>query len=360
MSLYSKKILFGVIFLACYSFLSCGNSNSKQSAEKVDGVAQNNQIDQNDSVNKGENEQIGENRVEEAKLDPQKTDQLIDKLLNDAKNFVKNREYEKAVTAYQLAANLGNNKAKYELANLYMGTGVDEYLAKARELYEAASSEVLDANLALGHIYRDGIGVQKDIQKAVEYYKKADQTAPETKYLLGLIHHPKTGRLPDAEQAIKYLKEAGDGGLGIAYRMAADVCLYSEKYPETIEFYEKAVALGDVKSMNALATYYYFPEEDYIKQVSNVIDLDNTPELAEFKKITHDLYTKTAWKHDPKRGLELETAAAEAGDIPSMNALSQWYASGAYGVAVDNEKAQYWKQQYDEHVAQRNAQNTKK
>jgi TPR repeat protein len=87
-------------------------------------------------------------------------------------------EFEKAVAAYQLAADRGDITSQYLLGKSYeMGSGITQDYALAAKWYtksaERGDHVASDGMVGLGSLYERGLGVEKDAAKAVALYQQA-------------------------------------------------------------------------------------------------------------------------------------------------------------------------------------------
>src|SRR5690242_14799142 len=84
-------------------------------------------------------------------------------------------DYEKAITYYKRSAELGYDKAQYQLGLLYVrGTGVEEDLLTAAMWFDKAAVQAHpDALYELGYMLQRGSGVPTNLLKAHACYKKS-------------------------------------------------------------------------------------------------------------------------------------------------------------------------------------------
>lgn len=101
--------------------------------------------------------------------------QLADYIFKEAFEYHKRENYQKALTLYKKAADLGSLAAVIGLGWMYdMGQGVEQNYEKAVALYRRAAAQGNDvAQNNLGAKYENGQGVAKNYEKAVEFYRKA-------------------------------------------------------------------------------------------------------------------------------------------------------------------------------------------
>lgn len=121
----------------------------------------------------------------------------------------------------------------YQLGRKYSkGLGVKKDFKKAFTYYEKAANQGLaEAQSALGYMYSHGKGVHPNNTLALQWYKKAaDQGLAKAQFNLGLMYQKGKGVLPDENIAYKWLKKAADQG----HRKAQD----------NIEFFHKSSNLS--------------------------------------------------------------------------------------------------------------------
>ena len=85
--------------------------------------------------------------------------------------------------------------------------------AELKELLRDAQVGKSDAQIKLGHAYRDGDGVKPNIEKAIELYTLASKE-PEGLYALGLLYCNGNGGVQDFAKSKTFLEKAS--GLGFA------------------------------------------------------------------------------------------------------------------------------------------------
>lgn len=220
-------------------------------------------------------------------------------------------DYAKAAQWYEKAIELKNEDALNELADLYFDgklTGAPDYL-KAIEYYELSAAENNSSSMTqLGNIYFQGYGVEKDILKAEQYFIKASWygNSNATLYLAMRYEEGDFNGVPDYAKAVDwYEKSAFEGNLTAAEKLARlylsganaqdgtvlvapdyhqalimldrawtlgtqdewliswlgyFYCGHSDirpaDYSKAVEFYNKAVEMGDSYSMEMLGDLY--------------------------------------------------------------------------------------------------------
>ena len=110
----------------------------------------------------------------------------------------------------------------------------------------------------LGYFYQNGIGTTADIEKAIHYYQKSYEMGDiSSGYNISIIHI-KNG---ETEKAIEYLTSGLENGHISSIKLLANMYLNGGGVHKNIEIatnlLQKAIELGDVKSIDTLAKVYY-------------------------------------------------------------------------------------------------------
>lgn len=152
------------------------------------------------------------------------------------------KDVNKALENYKMAAALGDETAMNQIGIIYMGN--DEFEANPEQSFywfNEASKKGSDVGMFnLGCCYRDGFGIEVDIEKAAEWFKKSAELGWVAAMCeLGKYYH---GTLIDFNKAkMWYLKAAELGNaeaqncLGVLY---ADI---DNDYKEAVKWYQKAM-----------------------------------------------------------------------------------------------------------------------
>lgn len=106
-----------------------------------------------------------------------------DEYLNNAKKYMKEKNYNKALINYEKACNKGSFKGCYDLGNIYSkGKIVEKNLEKAEIFYKNAAeysekycktNSNSEACIMAAKLYEAGSGVTKDLNIADSFYTKA-------------------------------------------------------------------------------------------------------------------------------------------------------------------------------------------
>jgi uncharacterized protein len=148
-------------------------------------------------------------------------------LYERGKVLVEQKEYKKALKAFELASKAGN----------------------------------LDALTALGVMHIGGIGVEQDNTKGYEYIKTAaDQSDPKAQYTLGALYYLGAGVTKDLNKAFYWLNLASEQGyldakynLGVMYEFGEGI---EQSYVVAYENYIFAARKGNLESQIKVAEMY--------------------------------------------------------------------------------------------------------
>ena len=148
-------------------------------------------------------------------------------LYDRGKELVEQKEYQKALKAFELAAKSGN----------------------------------LDALTALGVMYIGGIGVEQNNLKGYDYIKKAaDKSDPKAQYTLGALYYLGAGVEKDYKKAFNWLNLASEQNyidakynLGVMYEFGEGV---EKSYKKAYEYYLFAARRDNLESQIKVAEMY--------------------------------------------------------------------------------------------------------
>ena len=148
-------------------------------------------------------------------------------LYDRGKELVEQKEYQKALKAFELAAKSGN----------------------------------LDALTALGVMYIGGIGVEQNNLKGYDYIKKAaDKSDPKAQYTLGALYYLGAGVEKDYKKAFNWLNLASEQNyidakynLGVMYEFGEGV---EKNYKKAYEYYLFAARRDNLESQIKVAEMY--------------------------------------------------------------------------------------------------------
>ena len=150
-----------------------------------------------------------------------------DSLYERGKELVKQEDYEKALKAFELAADIGD----------------------------------LDAMTAVGIMYIGGIGIQQNDKKGFEYIMNAaKQSHPKAQYTLGAIYYLGVGVPSDFNEAFRWISlSANQGYLDAQHNLAE---MYetgkgvSQNLEKAYEYYIVAARRGNLDSQIKVAKMY--------------------------------------------------------------------------------------------------------
>lgn len=123
----------------------------------------------------------------------------------------KKRDYEKAVSYVQKAADMGYAQAEFALGDCYEnGNGVDRNYGKALEYYEKSAAHGASSGaVRAAMMYERGIGVTQNFERALDYYRlSADYGDYDVR--LGLMYEHGGGRPRNYQKAAQTYKKAVD------------------------------------------------------------------------------------------------------------------------------------------------------
>ena len=128
-------------------------------------------------------------------------------LYERGKELVEQKEYEKALTAFELATKAGNLDALTALGVMHIGgIGVEQNNKKGyKYIKEAADKSDPKAQYTLGALYYLGVGVEKDYKKAFNWLNlSSEQNYIDAKYNLGVMYEFGEGVDQNYEKAYEY------------------------------------------------------------------------------------------------------------------------------------------------------------
>jgi len=128
-------------------------------------------------------------------------------LYDRGKELVEQKEYQKAIKAFEFAAKAGNLDALTALGVMYIGgIGVEQNNTKGYQyIREAADMSDPKAQYTLGALYYLGAGVKKDYKKAFNWLNLAsEQNYIDAKYNLAVMYEFGQGVDQSYEKAYEY------------------------------------------------------------------------------------------------------------------------------------------------------------
>ena len=128
-------------------------------------------------------------------------------LYDRGKELIEQKEYQKAIKAFEFAAKAGNLDALTALGVMHIGgIGVEQNNSKWYQyIREAADKSDPKAQYTLGALYYLGAGVEKDYKKAFNWLNLAsEQNYIDAKYNLGVMYEFGEGVDQSYENAYEY------------------------------------------------------------------------------------------------------------------------------------------------------------
>ncbi len=161
------------------------------------------------------------------------------------------KDYEKALSSYRRAAELGYAKGEYSLGYMYAnGSGITQNAATATEWYlKAAKQGYSAAQFSLGRLYEKGRGMPRDYAGALKWYRQsADQGHVKAQTNLGDMYFHGKGVARDYQKAFYWFRKAAEkdhptaqSNMGVLYENGQGV---AKNKVVAIEWYRKAARQG--------------------------------------------------------------------------------------------------------------------
>ena len=215
------------------------------------------------------------------------------------------QDFNKAFEWFNKSANLGFNKAIFNLSICYRlgeGTAVD-YQKYAELLRQSCDSGFIPSYNYLAICYMNGQGVEKDTNKAIDLWEYAsEQNEPKAQRNLGYRYLTGKDVPKDILKGLSLLKSASEKGDAIAFRRLGE-CYKEGKgvdvnIPMAIDFFTKAGLLEDKKSIISLIEIFekidyknMFGDEQFDVFVKAV-----RLGITEISQITETWINREAWE----------------------------------------------------------------
>lgn len=140
--------------------------------------------------------------------------------IREARNAVKDKDYDRALELFSKEADKGNILAKYEIADLYRRNLCQGHNF---EIYREALNGFLEieprtrqkayVHYRIGRMFYDGYGTDIDYEKAFKWLKKAaDEGNHLSEFVVGKMLCNGTGTERDTESGTEYLTRAANSG----------------------------------------------------------------------------------------------------------------------------------------------------
>ncbi len=254
------------------------------------------------------------------------------------------------ITLKEQAAAAGDANAMYDLGKTFYN-GLRIYPRNKETAFSwfqrAADAGHADAQYQTAHMLSKGDGVPPDSAKATQYYQKALaswQKAAENgdghaALWVGLIYEK--NQVPDStpEKSVPWLIKAADKGVPMAYSLLAfkyrDGQGVKQDATEAVKWFEKAAACNDLGAIMELGMLYrdgkFMPKDEakareWFAKGAALKDPYSMHALA-------DMLMADSAAHDRARALELYSAAAEIGYVPSALKAAEILRGGKTGSA---------------------------
>ena len=205
------------------------------------------------------------------------------------------KDYFMAAQWFEKSADQRNQFAAYSLGNLYYyGNGVDQSYETAFDLYSQAYEQYnAFAAYELGKMYRDGIGTEDDLPESKECFAAAYS---------GFVKIEREIGGDQLQHRLGQMLLAGEGT--------------EVNIPKAVEYFEKAIKLGNVYSMNALVKLHMEGKSDAV-DIKNIIEkltkaAETENDFAQFALGRYYAFDKTG--RDIEIALQWLTKSAEQGN----------------------------------------------
>lgn len=168
----------------------------------------------------------------------------------------------KVVRLYEIAADLGNTEAMYELGHHIYKKDSEKSL---KWINEAAQLDNAEAMSRLGEMYMDGEGVEQSYDKAIKYLERANEIDTDRNVIKRLATcYIKTQPIPQNDDKIYALfkKVSRDeatinSNIGLMYYKLHDV---PNHFKKAFEYFSKAAEFDEEKALFCLGYMYEFGE----------------------------------------------------------------------------------------------------
>ena len=130
---------------------------------------------------------------------------------------LEDQDYKKALYYFSYEANLGDDKAQYNLGIMYkkgLGVPVNNNEAFSWFFLSANQGNIL-ANYALGHAYLKGSGIKKNYKSALKAFKYAAlREHPSSRLIIGNMYYQGQGVIVSYPRAFLWWSLAQDLNIG--------------------------------------------------------------------------------------------------------------------------------------------------
>ncbi len=271
-------------------------------------------------------------------------------------------DYKNAVKLYEKGIDEGSNLAGVGLGYLYQqGKGTETDLVKAEELYlEAADSGCTEALFYEALLIKNGLtkdGEEADPARAAEMLEKVKDESEDPYFrgyalasLAGIYRDGTDDFEQDYDKAKEYYDEAVreypysegevDAQLAVMYYNMGNEVEAQEYSRKSLDFYETAASLGNVRAMNQAGLCYWEgngAEEDGEKSLNyftQAAECGSDEAMCNIGLLYELGTSTTAVNYD--KAYEWYRKSADAGNAMGMYYIGNMYRRGKYG-AVRNE-----------------------
>ena len=180
------------------------------------------------------------------------------------------RDYEKAITNFKEAINLGNEKGKYGMAKCYYyGKGVEKDYEKAYNIFKELSEKGdQDAKYFIAKMYYYGKGIKQNYKKAYNIFKELSEKGDQyAKYYIAEMYYLGKGIEQNYKKAYNIFKELSEKGDQFAKYYIAEMYYYGKGVEKNYEkayniFKELAEKGGVTKNTDESEKYLFKIEKD--------------------------------------------------------------------------------------------------
>lgn len=288
---------------------------------------------------------------ETAEAEEQQRGAELKQIFHDGAAAYEAKEYEKALSLFEKAAEQGHADAQFKCGVMYdngEGTTVD----KAKALYwfeRAAEQGNAAAQFNCGNMYRKGEGTAVDKAKALYWYEKAaEQGVASAQSFCGVLYDKGEGTAVDKTKALYWYEKAAEQGhvgaqfnYGMMYNNGESTAADKAK---ALYWIEKAAEQGNAAAQFNCGVMYDNGVGTAVDKAKALYWFEKAAEQGD----AHTLYgfglaysigIRTAV--DKTKALYWFEKAAERGDAEAQTMCAEIYNSGK-GTAVDKAKALYW------------------
>lgn len=301
-------------------------------------------------------------------------------LYNQAEQYYKTGDYNKAVELYLSAAEQGHSGAQYSLGYCYShGEGCSMDISTAIKWYQkAAEHNHARAMYFLGQIYETGQNGSAYAKLAVHWYKRSAELGDDdAQFRLGLCYALGKGIEKDNHIAMEYFKMAASQGHAGAKHNIDVMTYYDEdelqkarylmfgthgfprNVPQALELIDKGIRVGDSEALHYRAGLLITGAEPYIAQnietgIQMMIDAAKQGEvlalsdLMQMYRFGKD-FRGVPFEEDLEKAGRLAVEIANAVDPDHYEdwmgmyiAWAAWAYINGFGVQKDYQRANEW------------------